>query len=303
MYTPFRSIISLLFLFCYINVTFAQTTSNARMQRGASTTAPKPLSAEEMANRMKPNLYILSVGVSKYKEEKYNLMFAHSDADSIAAMFNTMQGNLFNKVVTRKLLNQDANLMNIKLAINWLETEATQKDMIVMFISSHGDIDHKGNFYLLPHDFSPGNLFATALNVKDIVSGISGTPCKKMIFLDACQSGQSGSNLTEMASAKDVELGSIVKNISLVEKNMCIMTSSSGKEDSYEKRLWGHGAFTKAILEACLKGCADYNKNKSIDLNELELYVGKRVKELTGDKQHPYTPIKSVGNVPIFSTK
>lgn len=263
----------------------------------------KPASAEDVKNMLKPNLYILTVGVSEYSDNKYNLTFAHSDADSIAEMFGTMKGKLFNKVEMRKLLNDDATLVNIKTAISWLESEATQKDMVVMFFSSHGALDNKGNLYLLPYDFSPVSLFATALNIKDITNGINGTPCKKLIFMDACHSGQSGTDLLEFAAIKDVSVDDIVKEISNAEPGICIMTSSSGKEYSYEKKSWGHGAFTKAILEGCMQGKADYNQNSAIDLNELDLYVSERVKELTGGKQHPFTPIKLFGNIPIFYLK
>ena len=77
------------------------------------------------------------------------------------------------------------------------------------------------------------------------------------------------------------------------------MTSSSGREYSYENPRWGHGAFTKAILEG-LDGGADFNKNSVIHLTELELFVSERVKELTGGRQHPYTPIKLSGNIPLY---
>ncbi len=157
--------------------------------------------------------------------------------------------------------------------------------------------------YLLPYDFSPVSLFATALNIKDITNGINGTPCKKLIFMDACHSGQSGNDLLEFAAIKDISVDDIVKEISNAEPGICIMTSSSGKEYSYEKKSWGHGAFTKAILEGCMQGKADYNQNSAIDLNELDLYVSERVKDLTGGKQHPFTPIKLFGSIPIFYLK
>ncbi len=287
------------------NVQPASLASNTATKPKPTPPAPKPTPkpGEDTKNMMKPNLYILAVGVSEYSDNKYNLTFAHSDADSIAEMFGTLKGKLFNKVEMKKLLNEDATLVNIKTAISWVESEATQKDMVIMFFSSHGALDNKGNLYLLPYDFSPVSLFATALNIKDITNGINGTPCKKLIFMDACHSGQSGSDLLEFAAIKDVSVDDIVKEISNAEPGICIMTSSSGKEYSYEKKSWGHGAFTKALLEGCMQGKADYNQNSAIDLNELDLYVSERVKELTGGKQHPFTPIKLFGNIPIFYLK
>lgn len=246
----------------------------------------------------KPNLYILSVGVSQYNETKYNLTYAHSDADSIAEMFATMKGKLYNKVEVTKLLNKDATLTNIKKSIQWLEEQATQRDMIVMFFSCHGALDHKGNLYILPHDFSPVSLFATGLNIKDITNGINGTPCKKLIFMDACHSGEAGQDMFDLVM-KDPFIDNVVKEIAEAEPGITLMTSSTGKEYSYEKPSWGHGAFTKAILEA-LSYKGDYNKDRIITINELNNYVSERVKNLTGGKQHPYTPVNLFGNIPVF---
>lgn len=263
------------------------------------TTKPKPTTSEDW---MKPNLYILAVGVSEFTDTKYNLTFAHTDADSVADMFASMRGKLFNKVEVKKLLNKDATLVNVKSAITWLEEQATQKDLIIMFFSSHGALDNKGNLYILPYDFNAISLFATALNIKDITSGINGTPCKKLIFMDACHSGEAGLDLLEFASIKDASIDGAIKEIAEAEPGITIMTSSTGKEFSYEKNSWGHGAFTKAILEG-LNGKADFNKDKVIYFTELNLYVADRVKELTGGKQHPYTPINLFGNIPVFTLK
>ncbi|MEM6346602.1 MAG: caspase family protein [Bacteroidota bacterium] len=251
---------------------------------------------------LKPNLYILSVGVSKYDDETSNLTYAHSDAASLASKFATQQGKLFNKVEIKQYLNQEATLTNIKTGINWLERQATQKDMILVFISAHGALDNKGNLYILPTDYQAHNLFATAMNIRDLTEGMNGTPCKKLIFLDACHSGQSGYDLLEFASIKAVNLNKVVTELTEAEPGVTVMTSSSGKEYSYENPIWGHGAFTKALLEG-LDGEADFNHDDVISLLELNLYVTERVKSLTDGRQHPYTPINLFGNIPLFVLK
>lgn len=247
----------------------------------------------------KPNLYILSIGISDYRDESANLTFAHSDAAAVADQFAKLEGSLFNRVEVRKLLNEDATLVNIKTGISWVERQATQKDMVLIFISSHGALDNKGNLYILPNDFNAYNLFATGLNIKDLTEGMNGTPCKKLILLDACHSGQSGFDLLEFASIKAINLNKIVEELVNKEPGVTVMTSSSGKEYSYENPKWGHGAFTKALLEG-LQGSADFNSDQVIRLLELNLYVTERVKELTGGKQHPYTPINLFGDIPLF---
>ena len=50
----------------------------------------------------------------------------------------------------------------------------------------------------------------------------------------------------------------------------------------------GHGYFTLALVEG-LSGKADYNHDGVVQLNELDLYVTDRVKELSKGMQHPVT--------------
>ncbi len=261
----------------------------------------KQLNVEDIEgnDNFKPNLYILSIGVSKFVDPEVNLSFANSDADSVAEKFRLMEGKLFNEVHVRKLIDEKATLLNIKMGISWLEQQATQKDIIMVFISSHGALDNKGNLYILPTDFNSYHLFATALNIHDLTEGMNGTPCKKLIFLDACHSGQSAFDLMDLAYIKSADLNDIVKELVDAEGGVTVMTSSSGKEYSYEQPDWGHGAFTKAILEG-LDGEADYNDNEVINLMEMNLYVTERVKELTGGRQHPFTPINLFGDIPIY---
>lgn len=270
----------------------------APVPQGGWVDPAQTVSREQEANR-KPNLYMLSIGVSNYQVPDISLEFAHADAHSLAERFLQMKDRLFGTVEVQELVNEKATLSNIKKAVSVLERSATQKDLILVFISSHGALDNKGNLYIVPYDFSPQNLFATGFDIEDLTAGMNGTPCKKLILLDACHSGQSALDLLDLRSAKSLDVNDAVKELLQSETGVTIMTSSSGREFSYENPAWGHGAFTKALLEG-LEGQADYNQNKVITLSELNLFVSDRVKILTEGRQHPYTPINLFGNIPLF---
>lgn len=77
------------------------------------------------------------------------------------------------------------------------------------------------------------------------------------------------------------------------------MTASTGRGYSIEKSNWGHGAFTKALLEGLSEAKADYNDNHIISIKEIDLYVTDRVKALTKGKQKPTTIIPE--SVPDFA--
>ncbi len=248
----------------------------------------------------RPDLYVLAVGVSNYQDTNMSLNFAHLDAAAVAQQFGTQKGKLFRKVETLVLTNEQATLVNIKEALSSLERKATQKDLIVMFFSAHGALDNKGSHYLLPTDFDENNLFATGLNIRDITEGVSASPCKKLIFLDACHSGQSGYDYMELASIKAFDLNQALEELTDKEPGVTVITSSSGREFSYERPEWGHGAFTKALLEG-LQGSADLNQDLLVTLAELNFYLSERVRDLTEGRQHPYMPINLFGNIPLFA--
>jgi uncharacterized caspase-like protein len=67
---------------------------------------------------------------------------------------------------------------------------------------------------------------------------------------------------------------------------LVVFSAAQGSELSQERADWGHGAFTKALLEA-LQGTADANRNGEVTITELDSYLGDRVRELTGGAQTP----------------
>jgi hypothetical protein len=67
---------------------------------------------------------------------------------------------------------------------------------------------------------------------------------------------------------------------------------------------WGHGAFTKALIEALGQGQADYSKDGIINLRELDMYIADRVEALTDNQQHPTTQKPStISRFPIVQVK
>lgn len=77
------------------------------------------------------------------------------------------------------------------------------------------------------------------------------------------------------------------------------MTATTGSGYSYEQKDWGHGAFTLSFLDGLEKAKADYDKDGTITIKEIDLYVTSRVKELTKGKQKPTTIIPN--SVPDFA--
>jgi WD40 repeat protein len=242
----------------------------------------------------KPNLYILSIGISDYKNPDYRLDVAHKDAETIIKVFNKQKGILFKDVKSRLLTNRDATRGEILDGLDWILKESTQRDMTIIFVAGHGIQDERKNYYFLPYDGETANLRSTGVKWFDFQETVTGLPSKVILMVDTCHSaGVTGKRrgVTDMTN--------VLRDLVGTESGVVIMTASTGKEESQERPEWGHGAFTKALIDG-LDGNADFNKDRVIDIKELDLYVTNRVKDLTGGAQHPTTEIpKTMPNFPL----
>lgn len=96
-----------------------------------------------------------------------------------------------------------------------------------------------------------------------------------------------------------VDLTAVANDLAAAENGVVVFTSSTGRQYSLESEEWGNGAFTHALVEG-LSGKADYSSDGSISINEMNLYLSERVKELTRGQQTPTTSIpKTVPDFPI----
>jgi len=77
-----------------------------------------------------------------------------------------------------------------------------------------------------------------------------------------------------------------------------ILTSSRQNEISKESDKLQHGFFTYYLIKG-LKGEADLNDDKIIDLDEISFYLNKHVPEATDNTQHPVKKGQAEGQVII----
>jgi len=102
--------------------------------------------------------------------------------------------------------------------------------------------------------------------------------------VDTCHSGGAGGK----ARGIGTDIVSIVNELSSAENGAIVFAASTGKEFALEDEKWGHGAFTKALLEG-LGGKADLKGDGRITITSLDYFLSERVKELTNGSQHPTT--------------
>jgi WD40 repeat protein len=235
-------------------------------------------------------LHLLTVGISDYNEDyakHLRLRYADRDAHDLASAIVNTQECLY-QVKPQVLRDRDANKAGILRALKTMRAgmaEGSGNDRAVVHFSGHGaQVD--GRLYLLPHDvdgrdvvgIQSGGLSADEIRGELLALAKHG---RVLVLLDACHSG--ATTIDGAALAMD----STALRTGLAAANVTVLTSSTGAEPSYEEPSWGHGAFTKVLLDALSDPDADIDRNGLISTAGLLNYVSNRVPSLTGGRQHP----------------
>ncbi len=238
---------------------------------------------------LRPNLYILAVGVGDYQNDNYDLDFPDEDATAFVETLQKQEGLLYNRVVAKVFNNRSATRANILDGLDWLRQQTTQYDVSMIFFAGHGIEDNWGTFYFMPSDADENRMRSSCIIKGNFIETVSTIPGKVVVFMDACHSGG-----LMLASTRrnhfsgNPDINRIVNELIAAENGAVVFSSSTGRQSSLENPLWGHGAFTKALIEG-LSGKAKYREEKGITCEMLSVYISRRVKQLTGGQQSPTT--------------
>ncbi len=232
---------------------------------------------------VKPKLYVLAIGVSKYENKDLTLQYASKDAKDFAASFLLQKGGLYRDVVVKVLTDEKATKDEIIDGFDWISKETTSKDVALIFLAGHGINDSGGVYYFLPVNANLERLRRTAVPFTEMKNTVASLAGKTILFIDTCHAGN-----VMGARALAPDITGVVNELASAENGAVVFASSTGKQYSFEDANWGNGAFTKAAVEG-IGGKADYMGKGRITINMLDLYISERVKELTKGKQTPAT--------------
>lgn len=240
-------------------------------------------------------LYVLAIGVGKYKNPDLELEFAANDARDFVETIRKQTGALYKDVVVQLLTDTDATRAAISKGLTWLRKEVTAQDLAMLFFSGHGKDDADGRYYFLPSDMEEDNLLATGVAKDDFTHITSGLAGKWIFFADACHAGKMAESERRKGPA---DFSRLINELSSAENGGVVYASSTGRQFSQEGSKWQNGAFTKALVEG-LSGQAAESGNHQITHQMLGFYLSKRVKELTEGRQHPVPGNPGTADFPI----
>jgi WD40 repeat protein len=252
--------------------------------------------ADAVEAALRPALYVLAVGISKYQNANIQLQFASKDASDFANVFKLQDKQLYRKVEVKLLTDTSAKRDDILDGLEWIRREMTSRDVGVVFMAGHGVNDSDGIYYYLPQDTDPDKLKRTGVIFTEIRNTLAALPGKALFFVDTCHSGNVlGTGRRSVAN----DLTAVVNELSSAENGVIVFAASTGRQVAQESPEWGNGAFTKAVIEG-MSGKADVGRTGRVTHKMLDLYVSERVKALTRGTQSPVTIVpQGISDFPV----
>jgi hypothetical protein len=262
---------------------------------------------------IKGNLYLVAVGISKYKNSKYNLSVADADAKRLAETVQKQSRGLFEKVTPKVLTNDKATREGIIEELASLKVN--QHDLVFVTLSGHGaHFDDNEDYHFLPYDYDNSRKASSGVYWEDFKRYLGNLPCQVVLVLDTCHSGTVTKQLHRKRSVGE-QKAAMAKGMRGLqqpggENSMVVIAACMGSGKAQEKNEWGHGALTLALLEGLSgqhlykdKGKAatrlpeGHGDQQCIHLRDLDDYITRRVEELTAGDQSVVS--NNTGNVAL----
>jgi WD40 repeat protein/uncharacterized caspase-like protein len=235
------------------------------------------------ADKAKPRLHILAIGINRYVDDKLapSLEFAEKDAAAFAESLKTAAAGLYDKdsIHITPVVGKDATRANLERTIDSIAADIHPRDTFILFASGHGT-SANGRFYLIAQDhqggIDPQALAERAIGQDQLQDWLANRikAKKAIILLDTCESGAlvAGHRRSRIDDGPTSEAA--VGRLHEATGRPVLTGAAAGKwalEGAIDDKGERHGVFTLALLKALREG--DTNGNGLIELSELVAYV------------------------------
>lgn len=280
---------------------------------------------------VKPDLYLIALSVSEYKDKRYDLQYAVKDGRDISGTIDSLarSAGSYGKIIIDTLFNNGATRSNFFSLRDKLLNSGVD-DEVIVFVSGHGLLNRDMDFYFAAYDIDFNHPEKKGISFDDLESILDGIPArKKLLMMDACHSGEldkeetTGLYASNEVSESDIAFRGSVREYSFkginskaAQTGMSLNTSfelmqemfagldkgtgttvisaAAGKGYALESPQWNNGVFTYSIINGLKNKAADKNGDGVITISELKDYSIKQVELLTGGKQKPTARRESI---------
>lgn len=271
----------------------ASTTNETTYSRGAKITV------RDSKKKDNPNMYIVSIGISKYRSDKLQLKFASKDSRELGSALSSAGEKLLNtdkkQHVFNYILNTDTSntfwptKKNIQAVMDSITRKARPDDVVVVFFAGHGMLYNTGRtFYLLTADANGFDIEGiekqVGVSAEELNQWMAGIKANKQVLvLDACNSGKVIQKVKDVMGKREVPADQQRALERLKDKTgTFILSAAASDQSAYETSLYRQGLLTYSLLTG-LKLGQGLKDNKFIDVNKWFNFAADNVKLLAKD--------------------
>ncbi len=221
------------------------------------------------------SLYVLAVGINKYKNPALNLNYAEHDAKGITSFFRHKGKGLFKKVEIIEIYNEQATKENIISKLKGLQATHPQ-DAVIIYLAGHGE-NISDRWYFIPHELTyperEDDVKTKGISSDEFAEHIKNIKAQKvLVLIDACKSG------AVLVAFRGFEDRKALAQLSRAA-GVHVIAASTKDQFAAEVKDLGHGVFTYTLLEG-LKGSAS-GGTETVTVRKLMGYVEENLPEIT----------------------
>lgn len=270
----------------------------------------------------KPDLYIVTAGVSNYADTRYNLGYAAKDARNLADAIKAKTSNKFREVKTLILTDNEFSIKSLDRIKKFI-SGARRDDVVMMQFAGHGVLDSNLDYYLAAYNMDFNNPSNGGIPYDDFVGVLDGiASVNRVCFIDACHSGEldkedflavntvempAGEELVFRSAGNNVKTKEDVEQVNTILSDMfldtrwgigaTVLSSAGGEELAVESPKWKNGLFTYCLIKGLEGDVADTDKDGKLTLKEWIDYTKSNVSRLSEGRQTPTLRSRNYQNI------
>jgi uncharacterized protein YjbI with pentapeptide repeats len=220
-------------------------------------------------------------------------------------MYNVLKENGYDIADNHKLIGRVPSSKLKEIIYDFFTDESNKPDdTLVFYYSGHGVPDKFGKTFLAPSDMHSEHPFKTGFSFDDLTDAMLACNSLRIVtILDSCFSGslKIGKGLgAELESKSSEEAAAQIANAIVEEKSnklkqgigRCLLASSQGYEEAYDRQEKDHSIFTYYLLEG-LKGHKNaVDEEGNVTYDTLGKFVSREIGNLPSDKRPHQTPVR-----------
>ena len=255
-----------------------------------------------------PDLYVLAIGATEYRNASKRLPLAVNDAGTLAGTLKDAGvGYYRNQPIVKTLFDEEVTAGKIGAAFEELSARVKANDVFVFYIAGHGKtLKAQGDYYFLPPGmdaFTEAEIERQGFGPAQLSAWFETIPALKSIWIfDTCKSGSAERIQAFRARSAALDDAALQR---LKEATGRTIFMAAGEQQAAIEGYRNHGVFTYALLE----GFAKAGSSDQVQLFDLADYVTLRVPQLSrelkaceakGPQEYCQKPVVTLGHTPNY---